>query len=49
MKNNVLAVLLLLISGTVAMLICAGQNAWPLIAAYWLVLVIKNGVEVLGK
>lgn len=49
MKNNALGAVLFLISGAVALVIFSGQNAWPLIAAYWLVLVVKNGVEVLGK
>lgn len=44
--KNTLPRLLFIISSAVALLIIAEQNAWPLIAAYWLVLVIKNGVEV---
>lgn len=44
--KNTLPRLLFIISSAVAVLIIAGQNAWPLIAVYWLVLVIKNRVEV---
>ena len=38
--------LLFILSAAVAALLINEKDAWPLIAAYWLVLVIKNGVEV---
>ena len=40
--------LLFILSAAVALLLINEKDAWVLIVAYWLVLVIKNGVEV-GK
>lgn len=40
---------LIIIAAVVAATIAAGKSAWILIIAYWVVLTIKNAVDLIGN
>lgn len=40
---------LIIIAAVVAATIAAGKNAWALIIAYWMVLTVKNAVDLIGN
>lgn len=40
---------LIIIAAVVAVTIAAGKSAWGLIIAYWVVLTIKNAVDLIGN
>lgn len=40
---------LIIIAAVVAITIAAGKSAWGIIIAYWVVLTIKNVVDLLGS
>lgn len=40
---------LIIIAAVVAATIAAGKNAWALIIAYWMVLTVKNAVDLIGS
>ena len=40
---------LISIAAVVAIILAAGKSAWGLIIAYWVVLTIKNAVDLIGN
>lgn len=40
---------LIIIAAVVAFVLAAGKSAWGLIIAYWVVLTIKNAVDLIGN
>lgn len=47
--SQMLIFALIIIAAWVAVTIAAGKSAWGLIIAYWVVLTIKNAVDLIGN
>lgn len=43
--QKTLILILAVIAVSVAVILAAGYNAWPLIVAYWVVLTLKNWID----
>lgn len=47
--SQVLIIVLIIIAAIVAAIIAAGRNAWGMIISYWIVLTIKNAVDLIAS
>lgn len=47
--SQILIIVLIIVAAIVAAIIAAGRNAWGMIISYWIVLTIKNAVDLIAS